>query len=119
MLDDVAFARSWRQSRERQRPKGALALRWELRRKGVEGEIIDQALEGLDEEENAYRAATKAVPSTTGVDLLALRRKLIPYLRRRGFGAQTAERALHRFWEELSDPHDGDIVGEGCEKQQE
>jgi len=34
-LDDAAFARTWVESRDRARPRGARALRDELRRKGV------------------------------------------------------------------------------------
>ena len=34
-LDDAAFARAWVESRDRARPRGARALRDELRRKGV------------------------------------------------------------------------------------
>ncbi|MEX1335313.1 MAG: regulatory protein RecX, partial [Candidatus Limnocylindrales bacterium] len=34
-LDDAAFARAWVESRDRARPRGAVALRRELQRKGV------------------------------------------------------------------------------------
>ena len=58
LLDDAAFAQFWRQNRERSRPKGASAMKWELLRMGVSREVADDALEGLDEDENAYRAAS-------------------------------------------------------------
>jgi regulatory protein len=48
MLDDVAFARAWVESRDRARPRGARALRDELRRKGVPGEAIEAALAGRE-----------------------------------------------------------------------
>ena len=44
-LDDVAFSRAWVESRDRARPRGSLALRQELRRKGVAQGIIDGALD--------------------------------------------------------------------------
>lgn len=44
-LDDVAFSRAWVESRDRARPRGSLALRGELRRKGVPRAIIDGALD--------------------------------------------------------------------------
>ncbi len=44
MLDDAAFARAWVESRDRARPRGARALRDELRRKGVASEDIEGAL---------------------------------------------------------------------------
>jgi len=43
-LDDAAFARSWVESRDRARPRGARALRDELRHKGVAGADIEGAL---------------------------------------------------------------------------
>lgn len=43
-LDDAAFARAWVESRDRAHPRGARALRDELRRKGVAAEDIERAL---------------------------------------------------------------------------
>lgn len=43
-LDDAAFARTWVESRDRARPRGARALRDELRRKGVAAEHVEAAL---------------------------------------------------------------------------
>ena len=44
-LDDGAFARAWVESRDRARPRGAVALRRELQRKGVPDEVIAGVLE--------------------------------------------------------------------------
>ena len=44
MLDDAAFARSWIESRDRARPRGERALRQELRLKGLDGALVDEAL---------------------------------------------------------------------------
>ena len=43
-LDDAAFARAWVESRDRAHPRGARALRDELRRKGVPADVIEGAL---------------------------------------------------------------------------
>lgn len=43
-LDDAAFARAWVESRDRAHPRGARALRDELRRKGVATDDIEAAL---------------------------------------------------------------------------
>ncbi len=43
-LDDVRYATAWIESRDRSRPRGAAVLRQELRRKGVEPSVIEQAL---------------------------------------------------------------------------
>lgn len=44
-LDDDAFARAWVESRDRARPRGAVALRRELKRKGVPDETIRRVLQ--------------------------------------------------------------------------
>lgn len=44
-LDDEAFARAWVESRDRARPRGAVALRRELQRKGVPDAVIASILE--------------------------------------------------------------------------
>jgi len=43
-LDDAAFARAWVESRDRARPRGARALRDELRQMGVAAEDVEAAL---------------------------------------------------------------------------
>jgi regulatory protein len=45
MLDDVAFARAWVESRERARPRGERALADELRLRGVDRTVIAEALD--------------------------------------------------------------------------
>jgi regulatory protein len=57
-LDDAAFARAWIESRDRARPRGAVALRRELALKGVDRSVIDEAL--------GERAGATASESGTG-----------------------------------------------------
>lgn len=45
MLDDASFAAQWVESRDRARPRGAIALRRELRLKGIDPAIIGAVLE--------------------------------------------------------------------------
>jgi regulatory protein len=45
MLDDVAFATAWVESRDRARPRGERAIREELRVKGVDRETTEAVLE--------------------------------------------------------------------------
>jgi regulatory protein len=44
MLDDVAFARAWVESRDRARPRGERAIREELRQKGIDRATVDVVL---------------------------------------------------------------------------
>ena len=115
-LDDEEFARRWRLHRERFNPRGRRALQRELGRFGVAREVIDQALVGMEEEENAYRAGLKlAVKLMSGeCTQEALSRKLYPYLERRGFGYSLARETVSRLWLELApQPLDGEINSGG------
>ncbi len=63
-LDDAAFARSWLESRDRVRPRGAWALRDELRRKGVAAADIEAALGARE----AAAAGADTDPAGGGAD---------------------------------------------------
>jgi len=86
LLDDAAFARTWVENRLTYRPRGASALRVELKRKGVPGAAIDAALESFEEDLAARRAAQKAMRRYAGLEPGVARRRLMGYLSRRGFG---------------------------------
>ncbi len=102
-LDDEDFARRWRDSRERRKPKGVFALRRELLAKGIANSIIDATLEGLDEGAGAYRAGERRAQRwLQGGDMnyAAFRRKMWDYLRRRGFAGGAARDTTARLWQE-------------------
>ena len=63
--------------------------------------MIASALEDLDEEESAYRAAQQRVARWGHLDYQPFRRKLGAYLRRRGFAFETIEAVITRVWHEL------------------
>lgn len=100
LVDDAAFAHFWREGREGTRPRSAFLLRQELRQKGVAEETIALALSGLDEEDSAYRAAAKLARRCASLDYGEFRRKVGSLLRRRGFGWETARRAVDHLWRE-------------------
>jgi regulatory protein len=101
LLDDEDFARYWVENRERFRPRGPSALRYELRRKGLSHEVIEQVLEPLDVSESAYRAACNKARQLSHVDEMTFRQKLIGYLARRGFSYGVARETAERHWAEL------------------
>lgn len=101
MLDDAAFARFWKENREAFRPRSRRLLEVELRRKGVDSEVVSQALMGVDDEELAYRAAQRKGRNLEK-DYELFRRKLGAYLVRRGFSYEVTNRTVQRVWRELS-----------------
>jgi len=101
LVDDEAFAQFWVENRERFRPRGPRALRYELQRKGIGQEAIDQALEGVDPSAGAYQAAAKKAQQLRQLDQPEFRRKLVDYLARRGFDYDVAKEVANRYWSEL------------------
>ena len=108
-LDDVSFAIEWRRQRERRRPRGQSLLRRELQGLGVDREVIQEALDGIDEAENAYRAASAIARRLANNDYGHFRRKVWAYLQRRGFDHSAIRSTVERHWSELADPLDGGV----------
>jgi regulatory protein len=99
-LDDRAFARAWVENRAAFQPKGVVALRMELRKKGVADEIIEESLQGIDEEAAAYAAAVKVSRRWKDLPWDGFRDRLGGYLRRRGFGYELTTSVVRRVWRE-------------------
>jgi regulatory protein len=95
-LDDEAFARFWLENRERFRPRGERALRYELRQKGVSDEIIAHVLSDLDDEASAWRAVESRLSRWANLPGDEFRQKVVGYLSRRGFDYNTISLTLEK-----------------------
>ena len=100
-LDDEAFARFWLEDRERFRPRGQQALRYELRQKGIADEVIDTALADLDEDELAWKAVERKLSHWKNLAEQDLKKKIVGFLSRRGFSYETANEVFNRAWSSL------------------
>lgn len=100
-LDDLAFARFWKENRDSFSPRSQIVLRRELRGKGIAAAIMLEVLGGTDEEANAYRAAVKRARRLSCGEFEDFRSALGPFLRRRGFGYDVVERTVRRLWDEV------------------
>ncbi len=100
MIDDTAFAAFWKEERESFSPRSKRLLRVELRHKGIDPEVIDEVLDGIDDEESAYRAAQRRGYTRAKEDYKTFRRKLGAFLSRRGFSYEVANRTIERLWRE-------------------
>lgn len=103
LIDDAAFARSWVAGRREARGLASRALSHELRRKGVDDEVVREALaevDPADEEASARRLVRKRLRSLGRVDDVTATRRLVGTLARKGYGAQLAYAVVR---EELAD----------------
>lgn len=101
LLDDEDFARQWVESRTRGRPEGSALIKIELRRKGVDKEIIEKVLSG-----NRGSASEKILAEKYGrakferiknAPLLEIKRKLYSALIMRGFNGETVREVIDKL----------------------
>lgn len=88
LIDDVAFAHAWVESRFRSKGNAPLRLRSELQRKGVSAEVIEDALAQIEAEalrERAMELALGLAPKYAGQEPATAVRKLAAALSRRGY----------------------------------
>ncbi len=100
LLDDAAFAEYWKDNRNKFRPRSQRLLEMELKHKGVDSEVIKEAVEDIDESDNAYRAAVSKARTLPTADYQVFRRKLGGYLQRRGFNYGVINRTVKQVWQE-------------------
>jgi regulatory protein len=96
IIDDAAFARAWVSSRHHGRGLARRALANELRQRGVDAEVADEALGVLDEDEEAATARAlvdRKLRTATGAPDAVFRR-LVGMLARKGYGSGVAIRAV-------------------------
>ncbi|HET91712.1 MAG TPA: hypothetical protein ENN99_13390 [Chloroflexi bacterium] len=89
LLDDQEFARYWVDNRLQFKPRGARALRHELREKGISDAIVSEILADVDEESAARNVAESAARRWAHLEVNDFRRKLGAYMARRGFSYGT------------------------------
>ena len=98
LINDQAFTEFWVESRERSNPKGAQALKNELRSKGVKRELVDELISDDQDEDRALRAGRKKAALLVrqpGMDFKTFRARLGPFLQRRGFSYEVTTHAVH------------------------
>lgn len=111
LINDHSFTSFWVESREQFSPRGARALKNELRMKGVEREVVEEMIDDEKDEERALRAGRKkALPLARipGMDFATFRTRLGSFLQRRGFGYEVSTRTIRALWKELREEDGGE-----------
>ncbi|WP_328886701.1 recombination regulator RecX [Streptomyces sp. NBC_00316] len=110
LIDDAAFADAWVESRHHGRGLARRALVRELRTKGVDAAVIDEAIGQLDseqEEETARELVARKLRSTRGMDRDKRLRRLAGMLARKGYGEGMALRVVRQALEEEGEDTEG------------
>ncbi|OXY96930.1 recombination regulator RecX [Streptomyces diastatochromogenes] len=103
LIDDSAFADAWVESRHHGRGLARRALARELRTKGVDSALIDEAVGQLDseqEEATARELVARKLRATRGLDRDKRLRRLAGMLARKGYPEGMALRVVRQALEE-------------------
>ena len=114
LIDDPAFARAWVESRHHGRGLSRRALASELQRRGVADEDVHEAIELIDDDQEAVMALqviAGKVRGTRGQPFATRIRKLMGVLARKGYGAALAYRVVREALEAVG-AHAAEIAAE-------
>ncbi|MFF7382638.1 recombination regulator RecX [Streptomyces griseoluteus] len=114
LINDSAFADAWVESRHHGRGLARRALARELRTKGVDSALIDEAVGQLDseqEESTARELVDRKLRATRGLDRDKRLRRLAGMLARKGYPEGMALRVVRQALEEEGE--DTEFLGEG------
>ncbi|MCF2533093.1 recombination regulator RecX [Yinghuangia sp. KLBMP8922] len=116
LIDDAAFAAAWVDTRHQGRGLARRALARELRQRGVDASLVDEAVERLDPEQELATAralVARRLPATRRLDRQARMRRLAGMLARKGYGEGLALRVVREALDadEADHPDDDDEFG--------
>lgn len=100
LIDDLAFARFWRDSRLSSNSRSKRLMALELRGKGVSQEIIERTLEGINDEEIAYASGLHRMHLLAHLEYPQFQQRLSNYLAYRGFSYEVIRTTIARLWQE-------------------
>lgn len=100
-VDDGKFAAWWIEQRGVFRPKGEMAIRMELSKKGIPKSIIDEAFTRLrqgegkfDELESARKVIQRKIVKIGQLPIIEQKKKLYTFLAQRGFSSGTIAKII-------------------------
>ena len=95
-LDDKKFAVWWVEQRTSFKPKGKMALKFELIQKGIDRKVIQEVLSQvrIDEKKMATKILEKKAYKWKNLQGFDKRKKMADYLGRRGFDWNTINKVL-------------------------
>lgn len=98
-VNDADFTERWIENRQEHKPRSRRMLQQELMQKGVDRDLIREALEEteIDEFGDALELARKKAGSMAGLDRDTRHRRLSGFLGRRGYGYDVIRKVLEEI----------------------
>jgi regulatory protein len=107
LVNDQEFAQAWVENRNTFRPRSSRLIAMELRRKGLDEEIVRSVLSAnTSEADLALEAARKYIRKVQALPWQDFRQKLTGFLGRRGFSYGVAATVVRLLWNEIHSEHD-------------
>lgn len=108
LLEDRQFAINWVENRAEFKPRGRRFLKLELRKKGLEQDVIESAMTKIPaEDELAMKAANSYARRLQSLDWKAFHDRLAGYLLRRGFDYSTVKGTIAIVWQNIKINREG------------
>lgn len=104
-LDDRSFAKAFIKDKLNINKLGGQRIKYELQKKGVSQEIIDEllVLDKDDQLEAAFKLAEKKLPSYKKDDRNAVYRKLSGFLQRKGYSYEIVSKVMREVLKDFGD----------------
>ncbi|MBR7831457.1 regulatory protein RecX, partial [Actinospica sp. MGRD01-02] len=116
LVDDAAYAEAFTRSRHEYKGLGSRAIAFELRRRSVPDEVVQEAVSAIDseqEERTAFRLARERQARMNGLPREVQARRLAGFLARKGYGGDVVGRAVREALAHAQARAE-EADGEGC-----
>lgn len=111
-INDQWYASQWIEERKRLKPRGRHMLRQELVHRGINDETVDEVLQGQlsneDEKQMIMDLIYKKYKGQLFPTLFDMKKKMIPYLQRKGFPLDIVISTVYEVQNEFVDEKDQD-----------
>lgn len=106
LLNDKAYADRWVAERLRLKPRSKRMLTYELRKKGIPEDLIQSAVEDVDDLESALEISKKRLFRYEGFSKYEFRSKLGNFLAGKGFSFEIISETIDIMWHQINSSAD-------------
>ena len=106
LLNDESYAGQWVDERKRLKPRSKRMLAYELRKKGISDDLIQSAVEDVDDFQSAREIAESRLYRYEGLSKFEFRNKLGNYLAGKGFSYDVISETTRTLWEQMNSSAD-------------
>ena len=102
LLNDEYYAEQWVEERLLLKPRSKRVLVYELQQKGIPENLIQSAVEDVDDFQSAYEIAENRLYRYEGLSKFDFRNKLGRYLASKGYSYDVISAITRQLWEEIN-----------------